>query len=243
MDVARDIHRVSQGIVNFYAVEEAGAFTIVDAGTPADWDALLAELSSRGAGLPDVRAVLLTHAHADHTGFAERARKEAGAAVWVHGADVEVAKGGKLGKNEGSMFRYLGHGAFWRTVVSLTRRGGAKIVPILEVSAFADGETIDVPGRPRAIHAPGHTPGMSAILVESSRALMTGDALVTWNPFTGRLGPQIMPAALNQDSGQALASLSAFESLPADVVLPGHGEPWSDGAAAAVKAARAAGRS
>jgi iron-sulfur cluster assembly protein len=34
------------------------------------------------------------------------------------------------------------------------RRGGAKIVPVLEVSAFADGQVLDVPGRPRVIHAP-----------------------------------------------------------------------------------------
>lgn len=243
MEVAKGIHRVSRGIVNFYVVQEAGGITLIDAGTPADWAALLADLSSRGVGLPDVRAVLLTHAHADHTGFAERARREAGAAVWVHGDDAGVAGGAKQGKNDGSMFRYLLHGAFWQTAISLTRRGGAKIVPILEVSTFADGETIDVPGNPRVVHAPGHTPGMSAILVESSRALMTGDALVTWNPFTGRTGPQIMPSALNKDSDQALASLAAFEPVPADVVLPGHGEPWRDGSAAAVKAARAAGRS
>jgi glyoxylase-like metal-dependent hydrolase (beta-lactamase superfamily II) len=40
----------------------------------------------------DVEAVLLTHAHSDHTGFAERARTEAHAAVRIHGADAEVAK-------------------------------------------------------------------------------------------------------------------------------------------------------
>ena len=36
------------------------------------------------------------------------------------------------------------------------------IVPIAEVSTFGDGETIDVPGRPRAVHAPGHTEGSAS---------------------------------------------------------------------------------
>ncbi len=72
---------------------------------------------------------------------------------------------------------------------------------------------------------------------------MTGDSLVTKNPLTGRKGPQIMPDALNRDSAQALRSLDALEGLPADLVLPGHGDPWTEGAAKAVRLARAAGRS
>ena len=40
----------------------------------------------------------------------------------------------------------------------LARRGAVKIIPVKEVSSFADGEVIDVPGSPRALHTPGHTP-------------------------------------------------------------------------------------
>src|SRR5205814_6883811 len=69
--VAEGIHRVTQGVVNFYVVEGSDGLTIVDAGTPRDWDALLSELATIGAQLADVRAILLTHAHSDHTGFAE----------------------------------------------------------------------------------------------------------------------------------------------------------------------------
>ena len=100
-----------------------------------------------------------------------------------------------------------------------------RIVPIREVSTFADGQAIDVPGRPRAVHVPGHTPGMAALFLEWRRVLFTGDALVTRNPLTGRRGPQVMPRALNRDSRQAIQSLARLEELPADVVLPGHGEP------------------
>jgi glyoxylase-like metal-dependent hydrolase (beta-lactamase superfamily II) len=37
--------------------------------------------------------VLITHAHSDHTGVAERARTTATAPVWIHHADAAVAKG------------------------------------------------------------------------------------------------------------------------------------------------------
>ena len=120
----------------------------------------------------------------------------------------EAARTGKPGwKNEGSTLSYLLRNAFYRTAFSLARRGAVKIIPVKEVSSFADGEVIYVPGSPRALHTPGHTPGSAAIAVEKRNALLAGDAMCTWNPYTGRVGPQIMPSALNMSSAQAIASL------------------------------------
>jgi len=52
-----------------------------------------------------------------------------------------------------------------------------------------------------------------------------------------------MPSGLNRDTPQALRSLAALDWVAADVLLPGHGEPWTEGVAEAVRLARAAGRS
>jgi glyoxylase-like metal-dependent hydrolase (beta-lactamase superfamily II) len=117
------------------------------------------------------------------------------------------------------------------------------MIPIQEVSTFADGETLDVPGRPRAVHAPGHTPGCAALLLESRHVLLTGDTLVTRNPLTGRLGPQVMPSGLNQDTPQALKSLDNLAWVTAEVLLPGHGDPFTEGVGEAVRRAKAAGPS
>jgi len=243
LDVASGVHRLTQGVCNFYLIEEGGKLVLVDAGAPADQKILTGTVSRLGRRLEDLDAILITHAHSDHTGFAERERTEAGSDVWIHAADEAVAKGGKPRKNEGKITSYLLRGEFYRTAFSLLRRGGAKIVPIAEVSTFADREALDVPGRPRVAHAPGHTPGTSVIVLEERRVALTGDALVTRNPFTGRVGPQIMPSGLNQDTEEALRSLDRLEGIAADLVLPGHGEPWTEGMAEAVRAARAAGRS
>jgi len=58
--------------------------------------------------------------------------------------------------------------------------------------------------------------------------------MATENPLTGRIGPQIMPSGLNMDTGQALASLDALRGIDADL-LPGHGDPWTQGVAEAVQ--------
>jgi glyoxylase-like metal-dependent hydrolase (beta-lactamase superfamily II) len=242
MEVAKDVRLLTQGVTNFYLIEESGRFTVVDAGTPKDWDFFVRSLTALGQ-LADLEAVLLTHAHPDHTGFAEKARTETPARVWVDAADAEVARTGQPGKKDGSVSQYLFRAEFYRTFLSLGRRGAAKMIPIKEVSSFSDGETIDIPGRPRTIHAPGHTPGSAALLLEDRRILFTGDVLCTKNPLTGRLGPQIMPSGLNEDTAEALRSLDTLTGMTADVILPGHGDPYRDGVPAAIAAAKAAGRS
>jgi glyoxylase-like metal-dependent hydrolase (beta-lactamase superfamily II) len=243
MQVKEGIHRLTQGIVNFYLIEEGGRLLLVDAGAPGDWDLLVRAVTGLGRRVEDLEAVLLTHAHADHIGTAERARTTAGARVWVHQGDAAMATSGKATKTDGRFRSYLLRSEFYRTLFSLARRGATRIVPVREVGTFADGETLDLPGRPRAVHAPGHSPGSAALLLEGRRVLLTGDVLATRNPLTGRLGPQIMPSGLNSDTPQALRSLANLEGVGADVLLPGHGEPWTGELAEALRLARAAGRS
>ena len=224
-------------------MEDGGRLTVVDAGAPGDWDELVRAVAALGRSLDDVETVLLTHAHSDHTGFAERARTDADAVVRIHRADEEMARTGTAPKNESSAARYLLRPEAYRTLFGLMRRKGLKVVPIRELVTFDDGETLDVPGRPRVVHTPGHTEGSCAIWFERQRALVTGDALATRNPLTGRTGPQIGPDGLNADSERALRSLDALAPLPVDLVLTGHGEPWTEGIAEAVRRAKLAGRS
>jgi len=117
-------------------------------------------------------------------------------------------------------------------VLHFIRMGALKSPRVKNVSTFVDGERLDVPGRPLVLHTPGHTAGHCALLLSDRRVLLSGDAIVTRNVFTGREGPQISPAAFNENSTRALDSLSLLEGLDVDLMLSGHGEPWSGGVAA-----------
>ena len=236
--VASNLLRLIRGVANFYLVEEAGSLTVIDARTSADWDRLSRLLAAEGRHIKDIEAVLLTHAHEDHIGFAERARVESGATVLIQREDAAVAMGQKRRKDSATLFR-SDRARRHRAALSSERQGKGRMDHDVELSTYGHGEVLDIPGHPRAVHVPGHTPGNAVVLLEDRRILLSGDTIVTRNPLTGRIGPQIMPSAFNRDTAQALRSLSALEGLHADFLLPGHGKPWTDGVLSAVRWARA----
>lgn len=240
MEVAPGVHRLGNDIVNYYLVEADGGLTLVDAGLPGFRDQLEEVLRTRSRTLADLDALVLTHAHADHVGLANIVR-EAGVPVHVHEADAEMARTGKPHKRERSLLPYLRYGATWRLLFMAARAGGVRTPKIASVTTFGDGAQLDVPGRPRVIHTPGHSPGEVVLHFEAHGALLAGDALCTWNPLTGRPGPQLMSGAFSLSTPQALASLDRIEPLEAAILLPGHGDPWTGGVAAAVARAREAG--
>ena len=236
MKVAEGVHRLGSGLVNAYLVADGGGVTVIDAGLPGYWSDLKIELAAMGRGLEDLRAVVLTHGHSDHVGFAEKARTERGVPVSVHEARRPPRP--RQGEEPGQ-----GHAApsvpcrSCGSSPSRSAKGGWHIDRLGEVATFGDGATLDVPGSPRVILVPGHTPGSAALHLADRGVLFVGDALATVAVTTGISGPQIAP--FTADATEALASLDRLRALPdAGLVLPGHGEPWTDGIAAAVDRVR-----
>ena len=238
---APGVLRLGHPLINWYLVAADDGVVVVDCGAPAYRSQLEPGLAQLGRGIEDVRVVILTHGDPDHKGFAEKLRAERGLPVHVHSADEELTRTGKGKNREASLLPYLRHVAAWRIMVALAR--GGMPLHVAEVQTFEDGGVLDVPGRPRVIHAPGHTRGCVVFHFESHGVLIAGDVLFNYNVLTGRLGPQIGPAAFNESSEQALASLERLEGVEAPLILFGHGDPWTEGTAAAISAARAAGPS
>jgi len=187
-DVAEGVHRIGEHFVNWYLVEEGGRLTVVDAGLPASWNSLLEALGEIGRTPRDVEALVLTHAHFDHIGFAERARGELGIPVWVHENDVPLTKRPWLYMTERSPLSYLSRKNL-PIVLSLIRAGAPRVGPIREISRFGDEETLDVPGSPRVLFTPGHTLGHCALHLPERDVVISADALVTHDPYTDTRGP------------------------------------------------------
>jgi glyoxylase-like metal-dependent hydrolase (beta-lactamase superfamily II) len=94
MKIAPGIHRIGDNsMINAYLVEQAGEVTVIDAGVSGFYKDIDRELAAMGRTPADVRALVLTHGHTDHIGFAERLRRERRVPVSVHEADAALARG------------------------------------------------------------------------------------------------------------------------------------------------------
>jgi|GraSoiStandDraft_4_1057263.scaffolds.fasta_scaffold456671_1 glyoxylase-like metal-dependent hydrolase (beta-lactamase superfamily II) len=243
-DVAPGIHRIEDAHTNWYLVEDDGQLTIVDAGVPqTSWPLLHEALRTLGRSPSDVGALVLTHAHFDHIGFAERARRELGVPVLVHAKDVELTKHPRNYDRERTPLYYVAtKPRALPIVLGFLRRRAFWPTPIESVQPFEDG-ALAVPGSPQVVFTPGHTYGHVALHFPDRDTLIAGDAVVMLNPYTASTGPQLVARGATADSAQALQSLDAIAATGAGTVLTGHGEPWRRGAATIADEARRAGLS
>ena len=128
MRLAPSLHRLGEEIVSCYLVEEAGEVTLIDAGVPAYYADLTAELADMGRTIEDVRALVLTHGHDDHSGFAERLRAEHAVPVSIHALDAPLARGEAKNPSAGSGERRLRSQLCY--VLWLARHGGMRVTSL-----------------------------------------------------------------------------------------------------------------
>ncbi|HEX8122350.1 MAG TPA: MBL fold metallo-hydrolase [Solirubrobacteraceae bacterium] len=222
----------NEGLVHWFLVETDEGPVAVDAGFPTAWK----DIEHRAG---ELRAVVLTHGHADHTGFAPMAEKR-GVPIYVPERDEKLVRSPlPYAKSERLPLLYLHHAGtrrvYWRAVRAL----GVKGQTVKRPQTYSDGD--ELPGGLRAVFTPGHTEGHMALHLPDRDIVFAGDAIVTWDIYTDRTGPRLIARAATWNSKVNLESLERIAQTGASTVAVGHGEPWREGAAAAVAAAREAG--
>jgi glyoxylase-like metal-dependent hydrolase (beta-lactamase superfamily II) len=214
--------------VNSYAFATGGGLVLLDTGWPADtaWEALTAGLESIGAGVADVRGVLVSHMHLDHAGLTGRLREASGAWIAMHPADRAVIANFGLRDPERAVPLEV---AFLRSLGASAEEAAASVGSPQGYRAFtsmclpdrelADGDLADVPGwRLRAVHTPGHTPGHVCFVDELSQRMFAGDHILP------RITPNISVQAVEgvHPLADYLESLAKVRDLDVDEVMPAH---------------------
>ena len=207
---------------------EGGGLGLLDTGWASDesWAALTGGLTSIGAGIGDVRGVLVTHLHFDHLGLGNRVREASGAWIAMHPADATLVSGlntaGAAAAVASEVEFLVGLGADREEAVSDV--GPSERMEEFTRMAVADrlledGEHADFPGwRMRAVHTPGHTPGHLCFAEENTRLFFSGDHVL----------PRITPNISTGGTGAAdplrnfLDSLAAVRNLDPAEVVPAH---------------------
>ena len=234
-DIAPGIHYVEHARTNVYLVEDDDAVLLVDTGLPRSKGLLLEALSRIGRSVQDIRAVVLTHGHFDHVGTAEYLRSQYGVPVYCHPDDAYIAAHPYSYQHERSPFLYpLRYPRAIPGLLRMTAAGAVAVKGIRDTLPLTPEAAPALPGSPLLVPTPGHTEGHCGLHFPDRDAVISGDALVTRDPYTGRPGPQVVARAATADMPTALQSLEALRSTSARTVLPGHGSPWLAGVESAV---------
>lgn len=224
VEIAHGVYNVTASKVNWQLIVDGDSVTVVDAGWPRDHGRIVASLEQIGHTPASVDSVILTHAHVDHMGSAEKLRTSHGIPIRALEEEEDLALGRiHEGMTAGYLIPRIWKPSVFRFSTAPLSRGGSFLKPVGEVATFKEGSPLDTAGAPVPVHVPGHTSGSAAYLLEDRGVLITGDALVTIHLWTEKVGARVMPAEFNHDHEQAIASVEKLRDLPANLVVTGHG--------------------
>ncbi len=225
------------GRVNCYLIEDE-PLTLVDTGPNSGkaLDELGTQLGARGHSIDDLELVIVTHQHIDHLGLVEIVVEHSGAEVAALGIAAERLANFDADAEAEDRFAVelmLRNGipeevtAALRSV-SRSFRGWGSHVAVTR--PLADGEQIEFRDRTlQTLHRPGHSPSDTVFWDAERKVLIAADHLlphISSNPLISR------PLDGSSQRPQALVtyieSMRRTREMPAEIVLPGHGEPVVD---------------
>jgi len=145
-----------------------------------------------------VKAIVITHAHIDHIGGAQKLKAVTAAPVYMN-------------ENDAPLYDAIDVQASWLGMAPPERT---------EIdSPIREGDTLSLgPAELHALHTPGHTQGSVSLWIPVENKLIAGDTL-----FRDSIGRTDLPGG---DTRQILRSIhEKLLTLPEDaVVIPGHGQ-------------------
>ncbi len=212
MEVVPGVHAVPGTRWSRVYLIEDESLGLIDSGLPWSAGAIIKYIRSIGREPEELRTILITHGHPDHSSGALSLRRRTGAEIVAHPGDTKANS---------------------RDERSLSYKGviGDLSVPLpffqrtLIDKAAADGDEIPLFGGIEVTHTPGHTAGSVCYLLKRSGVLFSGDTLFSNGHRISRSVP--FPGYDGEKYRQSLDRLAAmnFETL-----CGGHGDPLVHGA-------------
>jgi glyoxylase-like metal-dependent hydrolase (beta-lactamase superfamily II) len=225
------------GRVNCYLIEDE-PLTLVDSGPNSGkaLDELESQLSALGRSIEEIELIVITHQHIDHLGLVDIIARRSGAQVAA--IDILVPFVENFGEDAerddefaAELMRRHGIPEDVTTVLKTVSRGFRGWGGKAHVTRpLHDGERLELRDRNLEVMLrPGHSPSDTIFWDAERKVLIAADHLIkhiSSNPLISR------PLDGSKGRPQALVayidSLLKTRELPAEIVLPGHGEPITD---------------
>jgi glyoxylase-like metal-dependent hydrolase (beta-lactamase superfamily II) len=219
------------GHVNTYLVRADNGYLLVDCGwdTADTLSALEGHLRALDIPLGDIRHLVITHIHPDHYGLAGRLREITRADLSFHRLErlfieSRYVDAGELMKEMREWLHLNGTPSAELDRLSRSSMGMMGRVQIAYPDHTLDGGEEIPCGRYafRVIWTPGHSAGHICLYDGRNKVLLSGDHVLPH--ITPSVGLHVR--ATSNPLADYLDSLELIGKLEAELVLPGHGEPF-----------------
>lgn len=197
-------------LVALWLIQGDQGWTLIDSGPPDQSDIVVAAIARATRGHGPAR-VLLTHAHADHSGALNAIYVQWQPQIICHAAEAGFISGERDYRDLSTR-----NALFWiaREFIPSPNIGLAVTRELQRGESIA-GMVV--------IHLPGHTPGHIGFLHSSDQAMICGDAIMNRG---GRIAPPMR--MMTADTKLAQASIQRLSDLDFRHLLPSHGKPILD---------------
>jgi glyoxylase-like metal-dependent hydrolase (beta-lactamase superfamily II) len=217
--IAPNVYVIPLGFVNAFLID-GDDLTLIDTGIPGSGEKILQAVRELDKQPADIRHILVTHCHADHTGSLATLKEATGAPAYMHPTDAALVRVGE------SMRPYKpSPNILHKLMVRLFMQAGPSgIEPAAIEHEVEDGAELDIAGGIKAIHAPGHCAGQLAFLWPHH-----GGVLFAADTASNML--RLGWAIIYEDLEEGKRSLAKLATLDFEVACFGHGKAIVGGAA------------
>ncbi len=196
---------------NVYLLVDNGDLTLVDTGFAGRADLILEQITKLGYSPSDVKKIIITHHHGDHTGNLAKLKSVTGAEVVAHPADAPYIDG-TMPQPGPARPQWLGRFLSRFSWLFYTE-------PVAVDVLVSDGQELPVLGGVEILSTPGHTPGSICLYLQDEKVLIAGDLLAN------RFGIRLPSRGFTVDTVQETQSIRRLIGLDFDIICFGHGAP------------------
>jgi glyoxylase-like metal-dependent hydrolase (beta-lactamase superfamily II) len=217
-----EIFRIQTGFTNSFLIKAKDGYLLIDTSYYKEYDNFMNSLKKLNLNVKDIKYILLTHHHDDHSGFAARLVEDTNARLIVHKDSVAFLEKGTYSVEERPLNGCVGliigaYGIFHEfTYPPVTVRDEDIVVsgndPDLLKQIGIDG---------KIIHTPGHTNDSITVVLEDGNAFV-GDAAMD---LLNICMCEHRPIFINDES-ETFESWQKIREHGARMIYPAHGSSF-----------------